>query len=120
MTAHVFIQLGFTHKSPIAHLALEWALSCMYSLMVFQFLFPLEFFLAESAFKSFQVTVYFHMCHEGVLCHEFVATDLTEKLLVQSMHPKLMVCQINSTYELLGTQFTLKRAHGTARLMPVD
>lgn len=28
MTAHVFIQLGFTHKSPIAHLALEWALSC--------------------------------------------------------------------------------------------
>lgn len=54
----------------------------MYSLMVFQFLFPLEFFLAESAFKSLQVTVYFHMCHKGVLCHEFVATDLKKDAII--------------------------------------
>lgn len=48
----------------------------MYSLMVFELFFPLEFLLAKCTLKALLVTVSLHVCHQGILGHELVATHL--------------------------------------------
>lgn len=48
----------------------------MYPLMVFELFFPLELLLAKCTLKALLVTVNLHVCHQGILGHELVATHL--------------------------------------------